>query len=151
MNTSLKLAESGFIPKRFLRKGIRGLIEHRLREQEKIFNKSREDALEEWIAHMRSEDIALVPDAANEQHYEVPPRFFELVLGPRLKYSSALYDGADTTLAEAEVDMLAMTCERAQLKDGQRVLELGCGWGSLSLWMAERYPNSRIVSVSNTS
>lgn len=151
MNTALKLAEQGFIPKRFLRKGIRGLIEHRLHEQEKIFRKSREDALEEWIAHMRSADIALVPETANEQHYEVPPRFFELVLGPRLKYSSALYDGADTTLAEAEVDMLALTSERAELADGQRVLELGCGWGSLTIWMAERYPNSRITAVSNSA
>ncbi|MEO8927048.1 MAG: cyclopropane-fatty-acyl-phospholipid synthase family protein [Caulobacteraceae bacterium] len=87
---------------------------------------------------------------ANAQHYEVPAAFFRLVLGPRLKYSSCFYDGAATTLAQAEDRALAETCVHADMADGQDVLELGCGWGSLSLWMAERYPRSAIVSVSNS-
>lgn len=151
MKTALKLAEHGFVPKKFLRRGIRGLIEHRLEEQEKIFRKSREDALEEWIAHMRTSEIALVPESANEQHYEVPPRFFELVLGPRLKYSSAYFETPETELRRAEEDMLALTSERAELAHGQRILELGCGWGSLTLWMAERFPDNEIVAVSNST
>ncbi len=88
--------------------------------------------------------------AANEQHYELPPEFFEICLGARLKYSCCLYPAADTTLDEAEEAALADTCAHAELTDGQRVLELGCGWGSLSLWMAERYPNSAITAVSNS-
>ena len=151
MKTSMMLAEQGFVPKSVLRRGIRGLIEQRLREQERIFQKSREDALEEWIAHMRSSEIALVPEKANEQHYEVPPRFFELVLGPRLKYSSAFFRDPKLSLGAAEDDMLTLTCERAELKDGQRVLELGCGWGSLTLWMAAHFPNSTITAVSNST
>ena len=99
---------------------------------------------------MRSAPVALVPEKANEQHYEIPPEFFLLTLGKNLKYSSALYPEEATTLDEAEDKMLQLTCERAKLEDGQNVLELGCGWGSLSLWMAKHYPNSKIMSVSNS-
>lgn len=88
--------------------------------------------------------------AANAQHYELPPEFFEICLGARLKYSCCLYPTPDTTLDEAEEAALAETCAHAGLADGQRVLELGCGWGSLSLWMAERYPGSTITAVSNS-
>jgi len=95
--------------------------------------------------------IAVHTGEANRQHYEVPPAFFQLVLGPRRKYSCCLYPTAGTTLAEAEVAALEETCARAALQDGQTVLELGCGWGSLSLFMAERYPTSRILSVSNST
>src|SRR5207253_8564615 len=83
------------------------------------------------------------------QHYEVPAEFFALALGPRRKYSCAWWPAGLTDLAQAEELALAATCERAGLADGQDVLELGCGWGSLTLWMAERYPASRIVAVSN--
>jgi cyclopropane-fatty-acyl-phospholipid synthase len=99
---------------------------------------------------MAARPVAEHTDAANTQHYELPPRFFELVLGPHLKYSSGFYETPQATLAEAEEAALRLTCEHADLHDGQRVLELGCGWGSLSLWMAEAYPNSRIVAVSNS-
>jgi cyclopropane-fatty-acyl-phospholipid synthase len=99
---------------------------------------------------MRRRVIAEHTQAANEQHYEVPAEFFRLVLGPRLKYSSCLYDGDIRTLAAAEDRALTVTCENADLRDGQDVLELGCGWGSLSLWMAARFPASRITSVSNS-
>jgi cyclopropane-fatty-acyl-phospholipid synthase len=100
---------------------------------------------------MRSGPIALVPEKANEQHYELPPEFFAAVLGPRRKYSCCYWPNASSSLAEAEETALALTCEQAQLEDGQDVLELGCGWGSLSLWMAERYPASRITAVSNSN
>jgi len=94
--------------------------------------------------------IAEFTQAANTQHYELPPAFFARVLGPRRKYSSCLYEGA-STLAEAEIVALEATAAHAGLADGQDVLELGCGWGSLSLWMAERYPGSRITAVSNSA
>lgn len=100
---------------------------------------------------MESRPIAAHADEANDQHYALPPAFFELTLGPRRKYSCCLYANDRTTLAEAEVAALEETCAHAALEDGQRVLELGCGWGSLSLFMAERYPASRIVSVSNST
>jgi cyclopropane-fatty-acyl-phospholipid synthase len=95
--------------------------------------------------------IAEHTQAANDQHYELPPAFFTRVLGPRLKYSSCLYPTGKETLEEAEILALAETCAHADLKDGQDILELGCGWGSLSLWMAEHYPNARIISVSNST
>jgi cyclopropane-fatty-acyl-phospholipid synthase len=94
--------------------------------------------------------VALETAKANEQHYEVPPEFFELVLGPYLKYSSALWSEGTRDLGEAERRMLDLTCGRAALEDGQDVLELGCGWGSLTLHMARSYPNSRITAVSNS-
>ncbi len=95
--------------------------------------------------------IATHVDDANAQHYELPAAFFGLVLGPRRKYSSCLYENGATDLASAEICALTQTCLNADLKDGQTVLELGCGWGSLSLWMAEHYPASRIVAVSNSA
>ncbi|MFD2501855.1 SAM-dependent methyltransferase [Rhizorhabdus histidinilytica] len=94
--------------------------------------------------------IAIHTDDANAQHYEVPAAFFDLCLGPRRKYSCCHYDGPRTTIAEAEEAALAQTVEHADLKDGQEILELGCGWGSLSLYMAARYPNARITAVSNS-
>ncbi len=99
---------------------------------------------------MAGHPIAVRPDAANEQHYEVAPAFFGLVLGPRRKYSCCLYRSDSDTLAAAEEHALAETAEHAGLADGQDILELGCGWGSLSLWMAERFPGSRITAVSNS-
>ncbi len=95
--------------------------------------------------------VALSTDEANEQHYEVPTELFELMLGPHLKYSSAYWPAGVSSLAQAEEAMLRLTCERADLRDGQDVLELGCGWGSLTLWMAARYPNSSITAISNSA
>lgn len=151
MKTSLALAEKGLIPRPLIRKGIRNLLHKRLQEQNARFGENPEREMQKWVQHMRSAPIALVPEAANEQHYEVPPAFFELVLGPHRKYSSGYYPESDTTLAEAEQAMLALTCERADLRNGQDILELGCGWGSLTLFMAQRYPSSRITAVSNSA
>lgn len=150
MKTALRLVEKGLVPTPFVRKGIRRLLKDRLDEQRARFA-DPDPTFDEWLDHMQQSPVALVPEKANEQHYELPPRFFELVLGPRLKYSSAYYDTPTSTLAEAEERMLALTVERAGIRDGMAVLELGCGWGSLTTFMAERFPNSQIVAVSNSS
>ena len=105
----------------------------------------------QFVREMERRPIALNTDEANQQHYELPADFFTLILGPRRKYSSCLYSGPASTLAEAEERALADTCGHAGLADGQEILELGCGWGSLSLWMAERYPTARITAVSNSA
>ncbi len=111
-----------------------------------------DDAAEaQFAADMADWPIAVHTADANQQHYELPPAFFDLVLGPRRKYSCCLYPSATATLAEAEAAALAATAEHAGLADGQRILELGCGWGSLSLWMAERFPHARITAVSNSA
>ncbi len=150
MNAAIGLVERGLVPAPLLRRGIRSLLKQRISEEESRLSDGRDAWMQRWTQRMRDSSIALVPEKANEQHYEVPAAFYEHVLGPRRKYSSAYYPTADATLAEAEEAMLALTCERAELADGQRVLELGCGWGSLSLWMAERYPGSTFLCVSNS-
>lgn len=144
MSVATGFAERGLAPDFALRVGIRGLLADRLR-QEAAANRT-----EAFTDSLRAAPIALVPERANQQHYEVPAAFFEQVLGEHRKYSSAWWDEGTRRLDEAESRMLALTCERAQLVDGQEILELGCGWGSLSLWMAAHYPNSRIVAVSNS-
>jgi cyclopropane-fatty-acyl-phospholipid synthase len=103
------------------------------------------------VARMSSGPIAEVPEKANEQHYELPAAFLALMLGPRMKYSGCLWDSGVSGLAQAEEAMLALTCARAQVADGMRILDLGCGWGSLSLWLAERYPAASVVGVSNSA
>ena len=140
-----RLIESGRVPDPFLRLGIRGNLAIRLaRERRKGLGATRD-----FVERLRASPIAEQVERPNEQHYELPAEFFQLVLGPRLKYSSCLWAPGDT-LAAAEERMLALTCARAQVEDGMTLLDLGCGWGSLSLWLAERYPSSRIVAVSNS-
>jgi len=137
------LVDSGLVPEAVLRAGIRAVCALRLREER------RRDP-QDFIASLRASDIAVETAAANAQHYEVPAAFFERVLGPHLKYSSCYWpDGVDT-LGAAEEAMLELYAERAGLEDGQRVLDLGCGWGSFARWAARRYPNSQIVGVSNS-
>ncbi len=111
---------------------------------------AQEERLRALRLRMSTGPVAEVPEKANEQHYELPEGFFGLVLGPRRKYSGCLFEREDTTLAEAEEAMLALSCERAQVADGMRILELGCGWGSLTLWLGEHYPNATITAVSNS-
>lgn len=103
-----------------------------------------------FASAMARRPLAEHVEAANAQHYELPPRFFQIVLGPRLKYSSAYYETPEATLAEAEESALRRTCANADIADGQTILELGCGWGSLSLWLAQTYPNATITAVSNS-
>ena len=146
----LGLAERGLVPDALIRAGIRRLCAERLREEHRGGVDAEAARFAERIETLRGSAIAIETDAANEQHYELPPEFFRLCLGARLKYSSAYFTCGDESLDAAEDAMLALFGERAELADGQRVLELGCGWGSLTLWMAERYPHSRITAVSNS-
>lgn len=104
-----------------------------------------------FIERSKASPIAIHTSDANEQHYELPTEFFQLVLGPMLKYSACYWLDDNTTLSQAEEAMLRLTAERARFENGQRVLELGCGWGSLCLWLAEEYPASEIVAVSNSN
>ncbi|HCN76061.1 MAG TPA: SAM-dependent methyltransferase [Verrucomicrobiales bacterium] len=144
------LLAKDLLPDAAIRLGIRQRLAATLRRHESLDPEARQAALMSHIAGLKAGPVAVETDAANEQHYEVPTRFYQLCLGPHLKYSSGYWPEHGTTFDDSEALMLRMTCERAALQDGQRVLELGCGWGSLSLWMAEHYPNSRITSVSNS-
>jgi cyclopropane-fatty-acyl-phospholipid synthase len=142
--------ERGWLPDWLIRIGIRRTIAARLREQQAGGADAVQARLAAFVSARRLGAIAEQTRAANAQHYELPTEFFAHVLGSHMKYSCALWESDTTTLDEAEGRMLALTAERAQLQDGQRILELGCGWGSLSLWMARRLPNSTIVAVSNS-
>ena len=142
--------EQGLVPDRVVRMGIRRLLKERLDEVHASDVEAAEEANQAFIEEMRRAPIALVPEKANEQHYEVPPEFFALALGPHRKYSSCWWADGVEDLGQAEAAALRITCERAGLEDGQDVLELGCGWGSLSLWMADHYRNSHITAVSNS-
>jgi cyclopropane-fatty-acyl-phospholipid synthase len=143
--------EQGYVPDAVIRRGIRRLCEQRLAALPARDAEAGAEATEAFVRAMDTADIAPVPHLANRQHYEVPAEFFTLALGPHRKYSSAWWPDGVGELGEAEARALAATCERAGLADGQDVLELGCGWGSLTLWMAQHYPASRITAVSNSS
>jgi len=142
--------EQGLVPDPVIRMGIRRLLRQRLAELQPDDAGAAAELAEAFIAGMRDAPIALLPERANEQHYEVPAEFFADVLGPHRKYSGCWWPDGVQTLQQAEAAALQATCERAGLADGQRVLELGCGWGSLSLWMAQHHPGSRITAVSNS-
>jgi cyclopropane-fatty-acyl-phospholipid synthase len=150
MSLALRLAESGIAPDRLIRAGIRTLIRQRLRGERRDSIEALREHQRAFVASLRQSPIAVETLAANEQHYEVPPEFFLHALGKRLKYSCCYYPAGSESLDEAEEHMLTLTCERAQVQDGMDILELGCGWGSLTLWMAEHYPKARITAVSNS-
>jgi cyclopropane-fatty-acyl-phospholipid synthase len=137
-------------PDPLLRAAIRVNCARRLRAERRGSMAAQEAALLAFVDAMRAAPVALVPDRANAQHYEVPPAFFRLCLGPRLKYSACLWARGVGTLAQAEEAMLELTCRRAGIEDGMEILDLGCGWGSLSFWLRERYPASRVTAVSNS-
>jgi len=139
------------LPDPALRLGIRALVAARAREEARGGPEARQERLMAWVETLRRSPIALATPAANAQHYEVPAGFFELVLGRRLKYSCAWWPPGTETLDDAEEAMLALCAERAGLADGQRVLDLGCGWGAFALWAAEHYPGSRITALSSSS
>jgi cyclopropane-fatty-acyl-phospholipid synthase len=147
---SLALLERDLLPDSLIRLGIRRLLGERLREERKPDVEAQQAHLMQLVAQLRESPVAIATQAANEQHYEVPSAFFQQVLGPHLKYSSCYFDPGVTDLGQAEARMLALTCERARLRDGEDILELGCGWGSLTLWMAAQYPAARITAVSNS-
>jgi cyclopropane-fatty-acyl-phospholipid synthase len=147
---SLRLLERGLLPDSAVRFGIRRLLKARLAEEHRGGVEEQQRHLMKLIARLRQSAIAINTAEANLQHYELPCAFFELVLGRHLKYSSGYYRNSTESLHQAEANMLQLTAERANLRDGDRILELGCGWGSLSLWMAEHYPSSQITAVSNS-
>lgn len=151
MNLLVQWIESGWVPDLLIRAGIRALNQKRLR----LENRGNIEVLREhkraFIAALRQSPIAVLTDAANQQHYELPPEFFVLVLGKHRKYSCCFYPHGQESLNDAEEKMLDLTCRRAHLKDGMDILELGCGWGALTLWMGKHYPHSRITAVSNSS
>jgi cyclopropane-fatty-acyl-phospholipid synthase len=153
---AIELTEKGLAPDWAIREGIRRLLRERLREIRIDDAEAAAALTEEFVRTMDVAPVALVPEKANEQHYEVPAEFYALALGPHRKYSSGYWpDGVANqdpaaTLGTAEAAALALSCEHAGLANGQSVLELGCGWGSLSLWMAEHYRASRITAVSNS-
>ena len=151
LSLSLNVVERGLVPDVVTRAAIRRLCEQRLRDCDRGNQVANARALQMFVESMRMCPIAPLPEKANEQHYELPPEFFTAVLGPHRKYSSCFWPTETASLAEAEAAALDITCERADLSDGQDILELGCGWGSLSLWMAERFRNSRITAVSNSA
>ena len=146
----ITIAENGYMPDFFIRIGIRRMQKERI-----IWSKTRsvssiEEHHQSWVHKMKDSPIAYVPDKANEQHYEVPPLFFENVLGKHLKYSSGYWPEGVATLDDSELAMLKLSADRAEITNGDKVLELGCGWGSLTLYMAENYPKSHITAVSNS-
>lgn len=146
-----RVIDRGLLPDPLLRAAIRRML---TRRRDDITSGSVEDRSRrkrELLRELAEAPLAIHTDDANEQHYEVPTELFELMLGPHLKYSSGYWPNGASTLQQAEEAMLRLTCEHAQLVDGQDVLELGCGWGSLTLWMAARYPTSRITAVSNSA
>lgn len=142
----LFLAERSLVPLPILRVAIWLVVYLRYKELSNI-----DPPINEFLHLMKQSPIALVPEKANEQHYEVPSDFYRFSLGTRRKYSSCLYKSINSTLDEAELSMLELYCDRAELTDGLDILELGCGWGSLTLFLAEKFPNSRITGVSNSA
>lgn len=137
-------------PDWLIRAGIKRMLGQKLKEQA-LSVEDRQKHMTRMVQELVSSPVAIETASANEQHYMVPTEFFKYCLGPRLKYSCALYEDETISLAKAEDAMLQLTCERAQLADGLDILELGCGWGSLTLYMAERYPSSKITAVSNSA
>ncbi len=155
MNGAARLAigwvEQGLVPDRVVRAGIRRLCEQRLQDICAGDAAAAARITEDFVRQMDAADTALVPHLANAQHYEVPAELYALTLGAHRKYSSCWWPEGVTRLDDAEAAALAATCQRAGLEPGQDVLELGCGWGSLTLWMAGRFPTSRITAVSNST
>ncbi len=145
------LSEQGLVPDAIIRHGIRRLLQQRLEAIQADDVESAARAQYKLIQDIRTGPVAALPEKANEQHYEIPSAFFKRVLGNHLKYSCCYWPDHVTDLDGAEAAALEATCRRAGLEDGMRILELGCGWGSLTLWMARHLPNSRITAVSNSS
>jgi len=144
------LIEKDLIPDFLLRQGIRKLLTQRLKDEDHGNIEVNQQHLMKLFEELKNSPIAVETKAANEQHYEVPTEFYKLCLGKHLKYSSGYWNKGVSDIDTSEHDMLELTCSRAELKDGQQVMELGCGWGSLSLFMAQKFPASSFTVVSNS-
>jgi cyclopropane-fatty-acyl-phospholipid synthase len=147
MKFLIDLAERGVIPDRLIRFGIRMLNQRRLGEEAR---KETQGGVCRFIQDLRESCIALEVEKPKEQHYEIPPAFFQMILGKRMKYSSCHWPPDVKRLDDAEEAMLGLTGERAQVEDSMEVLDLGCGWGSLSFWIARKFPRSRVLALSNS-
>ncbi len=150
-NITQGLLEANLIPDPIIRWGIRGLLKDKLVEEQKLKAQFGAKQKEKLIEFLKSSPIAVNTQEANEQHYELPTEFFQLVMGKHMKYSSGFWKEGVTDLDVSEEDMLELTVQRAQLCNGMSILELGCGWGSLTLFMAKKFPQSQIVGVSNSA
>lgn len=146
-----KILAKGWLPDFLLRYAIRKVLAHKLKKQRIPDVEKRFEKLNQFIAGLKEEAIAVQTDAANEQHYELPPAFFEKVLGENLKYSCCYWeDSQQNSLKQAELAMLKLSVERAEIKPGQKIMDLGCGWGSLSFYIAENYPDCSVTALSNS-
>jgi cyclopropane-fatty-acyl-phospholipid synthase len=145
-----KLIENNNVPDVLLRQGIRRLLKQRLADENKGDVETQQAHLMQLIAQLKASPIAVNTAEANEQHYEVPTQFYQYCLGKHLKYSSGYWNPGVTDIDTSEKDMLELTCKRADLQTGQKVLELGCGWGSLSLFMSAKFPGSTFTVLSNS-
>jgi len=157
-----KILAKGNLPDFLLRRGIRRLVKKRAKKQNQLSVEARYDYLNNFIKELKKQPIAVQTDAANEQHYELPPEFFEKILGRNLKYSCCYWsddlsyqklkkqNNLEQRLDQAEDEMLKLSAERAEIENGQNILELGCGWGSFSFYLARKFPDSRIISMSNS-
>jgi cyclopropane fatty-acyl-phospholipid synthase-like methyltransferase len=146
----MQLVETNHVPDWLIRLVVRSSLTQKLKRRYKASLEERTAEKRALVEKLRQSPIAIHTDDPNRQHYEVPAEFFRTVLGKRLKYSCCYWPDRHTTLDQAEETMLRLTCQRAQLEDEMEVLDLGCGWGSLSLWIAEHYPKCRVLAVSNS-
>ena len=149
-DVALPLVYSGFIPDCLIRLGIRIRCRDHLHQLKSEGAEADHEVKMAIVKQLKSMPVAINTTEANEQHYEVPAAFYDLSLGPRKKYSSGIWPTQATTFEESEVAMLDLYCQRAELEDGMKIVDLGCGWGSLTLHMAEKYPNSKITGISNS-
>jgi cyclopropane-fatty-acyl-phospholipid synthase len=150
-STVLDWTERGLVPDSVIRAGIRRLCRQRLKDIEAGNIETAAARLDEFVGRMDRSEIAPVPELANEQHYEVPPEFFREVLGSHAKYSCCYWGEGTDSLDHAEREALLISCRRARIEDGMEILDLGCGWGSLSLWIADQYPGCTVTAVSNSA
>lgn len=144
------LLDRGLIPDGLVRAGIRSRLRRRIAAESAGTTEERHERFRAFVRGLRESPIAIETDKANEQHYELPARFFELALGANLKYSGCYWPAGVETLDQAEEAMLDLTCRRAGIEDGMRVLDLGCGWGSLSFYVKRRFPRCKVLAVSNS-
>ena len=151
LNTLIKMAENGNLPDFMVEIGIKSLCNQRLKWRDSLSLGQLQEHHQDWVDKLKDSPIALVPEKANEQHYELPPEFFEIVLGQHLKYSSGYWNNGIIDIDKSEQDMLQFYLKRAQIKENMNILELGCGWGSLTIFMAKNFPNCTITAVSNSN
>ncbi|KAL4893082.1 cyclopropane-fatty-acyl-phospholipid synthase-like protein [Aspergillus ambiguus] len=144
------IIDGGYLPQSIIRMGIRRQLAQRKAEIKKSSRESAHEAKMDFISQLRTQEIAIETDTANEQHYEVSTGLMANFLGPKMKYSCCLYSHPSTSLEQAEIEMLEQYINRANIKDGMNILDMGCGWGSASFYIAERFPNAKVTSLSNS-